>query len=63
MTLHSLNPLLKVIEKIAPGAPPKPNWEWHEETSRWRNPENWEEIHGGSQGTRGIFGVGTACSI
>jgi hypothetical protein len=27
----------------APGPPPHPGWEWHEETRRWRNPKNWEE--------------------
>ena len=32
------------LKKLGPpGPPPKPGWEWHEETKRWRNPENWEE--------------------
>lgn len=27
----------------APGPPPHPGWEWHEETHHWRNPANWGE--------------------
>ena len=33
------------ITKAPPGPPPNPDWEWHEETRRWRNPENWREEH------------------
>ena len=33
----------QVVMKAPPGPPPNPDWEWHEETRRWRNPDNWRE--------------------
>ncbi len=41
MTL--IQDLQRIARKGPPGPPPKPGWVWHDETSRWRNPENWEE--------------------
>ena len=35
--------MIVMVEKVAPGPPPKPHWRWHEPTRHWRNPENWEE--------------------
>ena len=32
------------LMKAPPGPPPRADWVWHEETRRWRNPENWEEV-------------------
>ena len=35
--------LREAFYKEPPGPPPKPDWVWHEETRRWRNPANWED--------------------
>ena len=44
------------LEKAAPGPPPQPHWQWHEETRRWRNPANWEESSEGQDFPEGGIG-------